>query len=515
MITLQYYPFRSYGGADFMKRDIFLLFNNQLFEPDILNQLGCSRVFLAEDRKLIASEKQHKLKLYLNLCSVREYKEELQDAGVKVDHISIENRNDNLEFEKFFLSYLNTENLSKVILFEIEDKYLEKRLTTSFEQNNISYEIKSSPMFLFTRDDFRQLYGDAKSFRMGNFYKVGRKKFNFLIDDNGDPIGGKWSYDEENRKKIPNGTFIPELKKFPQSKYHQEVLSIIERFFANHNGSMDKIWFPVRRESVLELLDDFLLNRLENFGVYEDAMLKGENFLFHSCISAFLNNGLITPQILVHRVLDLFNEKKVPLNSVEGFIRQILGWREFIRGIYQLRGSEQRNSNYWGHKKRLTESWYTGTTGIVPLDDCIQTAIKDGYSHHIPRLMVISNLMNLCEIHPEDIYKWFMEMYIDAYEWVMVPNVFGMATYADGGLMSTKPYTCSSNYILKMSNYSKGDWCDVVDGLYWRFVEKNKSFYASNMRLSFQVKTLARMSEDRKSKIFTKAESFLKTHTRN
>ena len=335
-----------------MMHDVFLLFSNQLFQPEILNQQGCSRVFLAEDRKLLASEKQHKLKLYLNLCSIREYKEELQDAGIKVDHVSIENRNDDLEFEKFFLTYLKTENLSKVILFEIEDKHFEKSLLASFEQNKISYEIKSSPMFLFTRDDFRQLYGDAKSFRMGNFYKVGRKKFNFLIDDTGGPIGGKWSYDEENRKKIPNGTFIPELKKFPQSKYHTEVVSLIERFFAKHYGSTDRIWFPVKRDNVVELLDDFLQNRLENFGVYEDAMLKGQNFLFHSCISAFLNNGLITPQILVTRALDLFKKQQVPLNSTEGFIRQILGWREFIRGIYQLRGSDQRNSNYWGHKKQ-------------------------------------------------------------------------------------------------------------------------------------------------------------------
>ena len=228
-----------------------------------------------------------------------------------------------------------------------------------------------------------------------------------------------------------------------------------------------------------------------------------------------LNVGLITPDIVIEKALDLFKKNKAPLNSIEGFIRQILGWREFIRGIYQLRGSKQKNSNFWGHQRKLSQSWYDGSTGLLPLDDCIKSAVKDGYSHHIPRLMVICNLMNMCEIDPKFIYKWFMEMYIDASDWVMIPNVFGMATYSDGGLMSTKPYTCSSNYILKMSNYEKGAWCDVIDGLYWRFVQKNINFYSSNPRLSFQTRVLSRMSEDRKVLIFKKAEEFLETHTQS
>ena len=262
-------------------------------------------------------------------------------------------------------------------------------------------------------------------------------------------------------------------------------------------------------------MDDFLIQRLENFGAYEDAMLKDRNFLFHSCISAMLNIGLITPDIVIEKTLDLFKKNKTPLNSIEGFIRQILGWREFVRGIYQLRGAKQKKSNFWGHQRKLSQSWYDGSTGLLPLDDCIKSALKDGYSHHIPRLMVICNLMNMCEIDPKYTYKWFMEMYIDASDWVMIPNVFGMATYSDGGLMSTKPYTCSSNYILKMSNYERGAWCDVIDGLYWRFIQKNIGFYSSNPRLSFQTRVLSRMSEDRKAIIFKKAEEFLEIHTQS
>ena len=158
----------------------------------------------------------------------------------------------------------------------------------------------------------------------------------------------------------------------------------------------------------------------------------------------------------------------------------------------------------------LTESWYSGNTGIKPLDDCIKLTLRDGYVHHIPRLMVISNLMNLCEVHPKSIYKWFMEMYIDSSDWVMVPNVYGMATYSDGGLMSTKPYTCASSYILRMSDYQKGEWCDIVDGLYWRFLSKNRSFYDKNPRLALHTRSLDRMSEERKTTIFKKAELFIK-----
>ena len=169
--------------------------------------------------------------------------------------------------------------------------------------------------------------------------------------------------------------------------------------------------------------------------------------------------------------------------------------------------------NFWKHKRRLTQHWYDGTTGIDPLDDCIRRTSMDGYHHHIPRLMIISNIMNMSEIHPDDINKWFMEMYIDSSDWVMIPNVYGMATYSDGGLMSTKPYTCGSNYILKMSNYSKGEWCDIVDGLYWRFTDKHRSFYEKNARMSFLTRTLDRMNPERKSLIFNKANKFIKTTT--
>ena len=243
-------------------------------------------------------------------------------------------------------------------------------------------------------------------------------------------------------------------------------------------------------------------------------MLNEENFLFHSCISSSLNLGLITPEEILESINKHLSKFKVPLNSLEGFIRQLIGWREFIRGIYQDQSEFQLQSNYWNHTNKLSKSWYDGTTGIVPLDDCIKSVLKDGYNHHIPRLMIISNLMNMCEIHPDEIYKWFMEMYIDSSDWVMVPNVYGMATFADGGLMSTKPYTCGSNYMMKMSNYKKGEWNDTVDGLYWRFTEKHRNFFEKNARMSFLTRTLDRLDPVRKKNIFAKAEKFINENTK-
>ena len=368
-------------------------------------------------------------------------------------------------------------------------------------------------MFIFDRDKFITMAKGKKVYRMASFYQKARKELGILMDKENKPVGGKWSFDEENRKKIPKNTVIPELPLPKKSIHHESISNLIATKFHDHPGSLEKIWFPVNRKGAVKQLNEFLNIRFENFGRYEDAMQQDQNFLFHSCISPFLNIGLITPKEVVDKAIKYAEKNSIPLNSLEGFIRQIIGWREFVRGIYQEEGLNQLNSNYWSNKKKLTSSWYDGTTGIVPLDDCIKTTLKDGYIHHIPRLMVISNIMNLCGIDPKEIYKWFMEMYIDSSEWVMVPNVFGMATYADGGLMSTKPYTCGSNYILKMSNYKRGDWCDTLDGLYWSFTENNIDFYKSNPRLSLLTRSLERLDPDRKKHIFSEAKKFIKNNT--
>ena len=495
-----------------MDKNIFIILGNQLFDPKLLRSKGCDEVFMSEDFGLCTFIKHHKLKLYLFLTAMREYKDELERHDIKVHYFDLENRQKEESYIDFLEDFLKRHKVTKLNFFEIEDKAFENDFI-KLKQQKIELIEHKSPMFLFTREEFREFQGDKKTFRMANFYQHGRKKLNILVDDKNKPIGEKWSFDEENRKKLPKGKEIPSLPRFKESKHHLKVKNLVDQYFDDHPGEIKDIWFPVNRNQAKLNLKIFLEERIESFGFYEDAMVSENNFLFHSTLSPSLNIGLISPDEIIKETLNVFKKRNIPLNSTEGFIRQIIGWREFIRGIYQEKSEYQRSENYWKHTKKITNSWYEGSTGILPLDDCIKTTLKDGYHHHIPRLMIISNLMNMCEISPTVIYDWFMEMYIDSSDWVMVPNVYGMATYADGGLMSTKPYTCGSNYILKMSNYSRGDWCDVVDGLYWRFTEKHRSFYEKNARSSFLIRTLDRLNPDRKKIIFEKAELFIKENT--
>ena len=496
-----------------MKEKLFVILGNQLFHPKELKKLGCEEVFMAEDYGLCTYEKHHKLKLYLYLTSMREYKDELESASIKVNYFKLEERKKEEEYSSFLIKFLKKQKTSSINIFEIEDKPFEESLLRALDDSKILINTHESPMFLLSKNEFKPLAKGNKTYRMASFYKEMRKKYNILVNEDGKPFGEKWSFDDENRKKIPSGTEVPRLPEFKLSKHHSDIIELIEKNFKTHPGSLQNIWFPVRRKDANKQLSEFFKQRFSNFGIYEDAMIESKNFLFHSCLSANLNIGLLTPNEVVNKALKYVEKESIPINSLEGFIRQIIGWREFIRGIYVEEGDFQKTQNYWNHKNKLSSSWYEANTGLVPLDDCIKTTLNDGYIHHIPRLMVISNIMNLCEINPKEIYRWFMEMYIDSSEWVMVPNVFGMATYADGGLMSTKPYTCGSNYILKMSNYKKGDWCDTLDGLYWKFTEKNRKFYESNPRLSMLLRNLDKMDKERKDNIFNKAEEFINSNT--
>ena len=495
------------------EKSALLILGNQLFSIDEIKNVNPERVFMAEDLGLSTYEKHHKLKILMIFSAMREKRDELKNNNIDIDYIEIEDPDFILSYEEKLEKYIKKNNIKTLNIFEIEDKSFEKRIINFTKKHNLNLIISTSPMFLIKREDFLDLKGKSKVIRMGNFYKNVRKKLNILVDENQKPIGGKWSFDDENRKKIPKGLNIPDLLEMQISKYVEELKPIISKKFNNHPGKMDDIWMPFNRVEALKNLDYFISAKFNNFGPYEDAILSNDSFLFHSALSPSMNIGLITPQDVVDRVLDYTKENEVPLNSVEGFIRQIIGWREFIRGVYQNYGEEQLQSNFFNFSRSLKDTWYSGDTGIPPLDDAIKFSDRYGYTHHINRLMIISNLMTLTEIHPKNIYKWFMEMYLDSSEWVMVPNVFGMGTFADGGIFSTKPYICGSNYILKMSNYKKGEWCKIVDGLYWRFFSKNMIKLKDNPRLSFMRKTFESIDQDRKNTILDHAEQFIENNS--
>ncbi|MDX1380728.1 MAG: FAD-binding domain-containing protein, partial [Xanthomonadales bacterium] len=253
----------------------------------------------------------------------------------------------------------------------------------------------------------------------------------------------------------------------------------------------------------------FLDDHLRRFGPVQDAITQRSAFVHHSVISPALNLGLVTPRELLDSLLEHASEHDVPLNSLEGLVRQLIGWREFIRGVDRLHGAAQAEKNFWDHQRRMSEHWDSGDTGIPLLDQAIRRANRHGWTHHIERLMVLGNLMTLCEIEPREAYRWFMERFVDSSDWVMGPNVYGMGLFSDGGLFATKPYICGSNYLLKMSDAKKGDWCDAVDGLYWRFIGKHRDFFESNPRLAMMPRTLDRMNDERLERITEAAEAFL------
>ena len=284
----------------------------------------------------------------------------------------------------------------------------------------------------------------------------------------------------------------------------------MNNYFSDHFGTLtENPIYPTAFDSTKDWLQQFFKHRFFEFGVYEDAILKENSILNHSVLTPMLNVGLIEPKEIIDECLNYAELHDVPINSTEGFVRQILGWREFIRGVYISKGNEERTKNFWKFKKKIPASFYNGSTGIDPLDDTIKKILKTGYCNHIERLMVLGNFMLLCEFDPDEVYRWFMELFIDAYDWVMVTNVYGMSQFSDGGLMASKPYISGSNYIMKMSNYKKGKWQTTWDGLFWRFMDLHRDFFLSNPRLGMLVRMYDKMPTEKKQKHHEEAGLFL------
>ena len=494
-------------------KPLFIILGNQLFPLSELKKNKDSYFFMAEDYNLCTYEKHHKHKIIFFLASMRKYAKELKNKKYSLKYYDLNKNNLNLSYEDKIKDFISKNKISIVRMFEIEDKFFEKRIVNFCKKNNLKIEFIESPMFLNNRDSFIQYLSKIKKPFMATFYKYQRINKNILMN-NDKPIGDKWSFDEDNRKKIPNNLEVPEIDKFKDDTTITEVKKIVDQFFFKHPGEVKSYWLGSSREDALKVVDTFINKKIINFGDYEDAVRKNSPFLYHSVLSPYLNIGLITPKEIIYKILNANSKKQIPINSLEGFIRQIIGWREFMRGIYQNYSNELEKTNFFNHKRTLTEDWYNGTTGIDPIDDAIKDVIKYGYTHHIVRLMHLSNVMNLSQLHPNEIYKWFMEMFIDSSDWVMFPNVYGMGTFSDGGIFSTKPYVCGSNYIIKMSNYKKGHWSDIVDGLYWNFIHTNIDVLSRNPRMGMVMMSYRKLKKERKDYLLKIANEFIAKKTK-
>ena len=437
------------------------------------------------------------------------FRDNLIKRGYDVEIVLYEN----LRSKGYTQTIIKKYQLSEVHIANVVDYTLEKRIKAAAQELDVRIYWYDSPGFLLNQDEVENDFRKKKFHFMSTFYKKQRRRYNLLIDEKGEPEGGKWSFDLENRKKLPKGIQIPEVINFEYD--NNKILSghrFIDEFFQENIGTSENFNYPVDHTQSKSAFDHFLKEKFELFGAYEDAISKDEHTLFHSILTPYLNIGLITPKEIIEKVIDYTKMNKIPLNSVEGFLRQIIGWREFIRGVYTTDGVKQRTKNYWGFKKNVPKAFYDASTNLTPVDNTISRCLKYGYSHHIERLMILGNIMILSRFDPDSVYKWFMEFFIDSYDWVMVPNIYGMSQFADGGLMSTKPYISGSNYILKMSNYKKGEWSGIWDALYWEFINSNREFFLKNHRMAMMVSMYDKKTKDVRSqysKIYKDYQSIL------
>ena len=486
---------------------INLIFPNQLFEHSQLLENGFP-IFLVEELLFFKHYNFHKQKIAFHRATMKHYEAFLISKNIEVDYI--ESSKDISDIREL-IPYLKSIGITNISYIDPVDNWLQKRIAKGCLDNSIEKNVYDSPLFLNTKEDLQPFFrSDKKKYHQTSFYTAQRNNRHILIDPDGKPTGGKWTFDAENRKKYPAKKTPPAIQ-FPDvDSFYKEALEYVDKNFSTNIGQLTTNGlYPTNFKTSKLWFQQFLEQRFLEFGTYEDAIVAENSILNHSVLTPMLNIGLITPAYVIEQSIAFAETNNIPINSLEGFVRQIIGWREFIRGMYESRGSDERTRNFWGFTKKIPKSFYDGTTGIYPIDQTIKKTLETGYCHHIERLMVLGNFMLLCEFDPDEVYRWFMELFIDSYDWVMVPNVYGMSQFADGGLMATKPYISGSNYLMKMSNYKKGEWQAVWDGLFWRFMDTHRSFFKQNPRLGMLVAMFDKMPQEKRHKHLENAELYL------
>ena len=482
-----------------------LILGNQLFSEFY----GGGQCLMIEDVGIATTYRYHKSRILHQFVSMREFRDEISAAGIPVDYFKFE-ESIKVAFYDRIARTLKKHGLTSLQTAEIADVAFKNNLKAWAEKNKIKLTFLPSPQFMVSEAYFSSYLKKYKKPFMKNFYEGVRKEHQILVTQDLSPVGGQWSFDAENRKKLPKAVQVPPMRQYRASKHTAEVIELVSKHFSDHPGDLnpDQQWLPSCRKDALDFLRHFLKSKFHQFGPYEDAIDPRDDFLFHSGLSPLMNIGFLNPGEVVDHAIQFAKKNKVPMESLEGFVRQIIGWREFIRGIHTNFHEEQGSRNFFKHTRKMKSCWYDGTTGLPPVDDAIKKAVKLAYNHHIERLMILSNVMLLTELKPVEVHQWFMEMYLDSYEWVMGPNVYGMGQFSDGGIFATKPYLSGSNYILKMSSYPKGEWCDVRDGLYWSFIHNHLDFFSKNPRLSMMASMLSKMDPKRKDRLLNLADNF-------
>jgi deoxyribodipyrimidine photolyase-related protein len=512
-----------------------LVLPHQLFERHLEAATGTVFVLIEHDL-LYRQYRFHSHKLVLHRASMSRFARRLRERGFEVvvlasdaDHSSSAQLAD----------FVRTRRPARVTWYDVVDDWLEKALVAALANGGyemLQRDVLETPNFLTTRAEIDDWFAHNAS-RMQDFYVWQRRRLNILLTDTGDPIGGKWSFDTENRKKLPRGYAPPMVGRFAGHPVHRRegtfdldalmetdgaaayadpegtrevelAMEWVRSEFPTAPGDPSHFVWATSAAEASQHLREFAGERLNNFGPYEDAISTEHPFINHGLLTAALNIGLLDPGQVVRAVLGAADQT-TPLASVEGFVRQVMGWREYMRATYRTHGRTMRTSNRLDHQNVLGDGWWDASTGLMPVDMVISRVLATGYAHHIERLMVLGNAMSLLRIHPDAVYEWFMGLFIDAYDWVMVPNVYAMSQFAAGDEITTKPYVSGSNYLRKMSDLPPGRWTGDWDSLYWTFVADHSDVLRSNPRMQIIVAHLDGMDEDTRAGHRRRAETLL------
>ncbi len=472
------------------ERPVRLVLPHQLFESHLDASPGTTFVLVEHDL-LFRQYRFHTQKLVLHRASIRRFADRLRARGFDVEHLETDGRTTSRAALARTVRRLAP---TGVTVYDVVDDWLGRDLVSALADAGhelMPDDVLESPNFLTTRRQVAEFFTGSRA-RMSSFYQWQRRRLDVLMD--GDrPVGGRWSYDEDNRKKLPRGHLVPEPSPPDRHETVDEAISWVKRAFPDNPGNPDAFAWPTSHAEADASYEQFLAERLHEFGPYEDALSTEHPFVFHSLLTPPLNIGLLSPRHVLARALEVGESNGVPIASLEGFVRQLIGWREYMRATYVVHGRRLRSSNHLGHARPLQAGWWTAETGLAPVDHVVRGVLERGYAHHIERLMVLGNAMCLLRTDPEAVHEWFMELFVDAYDWVMVPNVHAMSQFASGGAITTKPYVSGSNYLRTMGDHPRGEWCDDWDALYWTFVRDHRDVFDAGGRSRFVTSAYDRM----------------------
>ena len=482
-------------------------------------------VVMIEAHAEAASVWSHKARIALFFSAMRHFAQALRANGFSVHYVEA-NALQSAALADQLVNFLRDQQIVHALCAEPGDYRLKEQLQLACKSAGISLQLPEEHHFLCSHDDFNQWARPLKSLRMEFFYRNMRRKYKVLLDKAGEPEGGQWNFDAENRKGFPKSGPGPITApaEFAPDHITQEVIGYVSKHFADHPGQLASFNWAVSRDQALQALEHFITFRLAQFGDYQDAMWVDMPFGWHSLIATSLNLKLLNPLEVIERVERAWREslstaKPLPLAAVEGFIRQVLGWREFIRGAYWLDMPALKTDNHYSHERELPSWYWTGKTRMRCVQQSVGQTLEHGYAHHIQRLMVTGNFALLAELKPQQVADWYLAIYVDAVEWVELPNVAGMALYANGGRITSKPYVASGAYINRMSNYCKscpykpevryGEQACPFTTLYWNFLDKYEPEFARNPRTILMAKSVQRLAGDERAAIKAHAQVLL------